>query len=620
MKYNFNKFDTYYDYQKIVDRILQPLVSLCDKTKSYINLPHKHYTNYSILEGKIETFSRMLLGASIIEQTHSQKRTFFSMIKNGVNPNSSYYWGKISNYSQSIVEMFPILHYCVRNKEEFHLFFTNEDKHNIQQWFIQINNVEVCDNNWHFFPILVNLFLYKLGFNHNQQSIKDSWEKIDNMYLGNGWYSDGNSQQRDYYISFAFHFYSLLYAYYSIDIRRNELIKKRAEKFAQSYIHYFASSGEAIPFGRSLTYKFTHIAFWSIYSNFITNRQQLGIIKGIINRNLRWWMKQNIFDNNGLLINGYAYENPFMLEQYNGTGSPYWAFKAFYFMLNSNSLFFKTKEENFPKIEPNIYIPEAYTTIRHFNGHSYAFVNGQSNKYFCNKTAKYEKFVYSTLFGFSVSRSFETLEMLALDNTLAVKIENEIIVRSNAKIIYNDDKIQISEWCPTKNVTIRTYIIPGAPLHTRIHHVSATIALTLFDCGHATNSDTQTMVKTTLQSAVISGKDFCSSARSERGNAGIIHCAPYTNILFPHSRIPYIYYNHNIGRDSYVSTFYGDTTEQEINCTPNINSIKIDKNKIHINETTYPLPQVTFYNRLFFTIINTYRIIRKVFGILLKHK
>ncbi|OTE88468.1 hypothetical protein B1K96_35585, partial [Escherichia coli] len=35
---------------------------------------------------------------------------------------------------------------------------------------------------------------------------------IDTMYVGKGWYIDGKSSQKDYYVPFAFHYYGLIFA------------------------------------------------------------------------------------------------------------------------------------------------------------------------------------------------------------------------------------------------------------------------------------------------------------------------------------------------------------------------------------------------------------------------
>ncbi len=40
---------------------------------------------------------------------------------------------------------------------------------------------------------------------------------IDSMYIGDGWYVDGKTTQRDYYIPFAFHYYGLIYATFMQD-------------------------------------------------------------------------------------------------------------------------------------------------------------------------------------------------------------------------------------------------------------------------------------------------------------------------------------------------------------------------------------------------------------------
>lgn len=42
--------------------------------------------------------------------------------------------------------------------------------------------------------------------------LEEYLEGLETFYLGEGWYRDGDSGQKDYYISFAIHFYSLIYA------------------------------------------------------------------------------------------------------------------------------------------------------------------------------------------------------------------------------------------------------------------------------------------------------------------------------------------------------------------------------------------------------------------------
>ena len=84
-----------------------------------------------------------------------------------------------------------------------------------KNWFFQINEVQVPHNNWQFFIILVNRFLQLLDLEYSKEKYDQAFSIIEDMYLGDGWYSDGKTQQRDYYIPFAFHYYALLYSKYT---------------------------------------------------------------------------------------------------------------------------------------------------------------------------------------------------------------------------------------------------------------------------------------------------------------------------------------------------------------------------------------------------------------------
>ena len=84
--------------------------------------------------------------------------------------------------------------------------------------------------------ILANIALKELGLQYSEKSIEQSWNKIEKMYLGNGWYADGNTNQRDYYISFAMHFYSLIYYKFTNNKDRKEKIKERALLFSKKIL------------------------------------------------------------------------------------------------------------------------------------------------------------------------------------------------------------------------------------------------------------------------------------------------------------------------------------------------------------------------------------------------
>ena len=127
--------------------------------------------------------------------------------------------------------MFPILLFCIENKILFEEKFNSQDKQNLQNWFFQINEVQVPHNNWQFFIILVNRFLQLLDLEYSKERSDQAFSIIEDMYLGDGWYSDGKTQQRDYYIPFAFHYYALLYSKYTPEDNRSDKFLHRSKLF-----------------------------------------------------------------------------------------------------------------------------------------------------------------------------------------------------------------------------------------------------------------------------------------------------------------------------------------------------------------------------------------------------
>ena len=170
-------------------------------------------------------------------------------------------------------------------------------KNNFEKWLYSINDKEVCDSNWTFFRVLVNVALKKVGRKYSQEQLDKDIARIDEFYLGNGWYIDGLHGQKDYYIGFAFHFYSLIYAVAmeNDDKERSDIYKERATEFAKTFIYWFDEDGEALPYGRSLTYRFAQAAFWGACIWADIRPFSLGVMKGILIRNIENWLSKNIF-------------------------------------------------------------------------------------------------------------------------------------------------------------------------------------------------------------------------------------------------------------------------------------------------------------------------------------
>ena len=148
--------------------------------------------------------------------------------------------------------------------------------------------------------------LKKNGCRYDAENLQSGLDKIESYYLEDGWYRDGASGQKDYYISFAMHYYGLLYsvAMADEDPERCARFRERAGIFARDFIYWFDEDGAALPYGRSLSYRFGEAAFWSAYVFAGLDEIPVAVVKGILARHLNWWCGQKIFDRDGVLTIG----------------------------------------------------------------------------------------------------------------------------------------------------------------------------------------------------------------------------------------------------------------------------------------------------------------------------
>ena len=137
-----------------------------------------------------------------------------------------------------------------------------------------------------------------------------------------------------------------------------------------------------MPYGRSLTYRFAQAAFWSAiaYTGVEVEGLSRGQVKGLLLRNLRWWMRQPIFTPDGLLSIGYTSPNLLMVEGYNAPGSPYWASKALLVLaLPAEDPFWAIAEEPLPPRSDIAVQRHAGLIFQHDDAraHTIALANGQ---------------------------------------------------------------------------------------------------------------------------------------------------------------------------------------------------------------------------------------------------
>ncbi|MNC12992.1 hypothetical protein D3C75_607230 [compost metagenome] len=435
-------------------------------------------------------------------------------------------------------------------------------------WLNQINAHPCYDCNWLFFNVLVNAGFKRLGLPYDAEQLENNLRRMDDFYLGEGWYSDGINGHSDYYVPFAIHYYGLLYAKLmeQEDPERSCLFKERARLFAAEFITWFAADGSALPYGRSLAYRFAQSAFWSAYAYAEVEGLPAGVIKGLVLRNLRWWFARPIFDGNGVLTIGYAYPNLVMAENYNAPGSPYWALKTFLpLAFSEEHPFWKEAELPLPEIPAVTVQQPAHLVIVRDAGanHVAAFNSGHlySNEH-THTSAKYEKFVYSTGFGFSVPRAEWGLSQGAFDSMLALSEGGDNLYRVRRRNLESEitDNVLRSVWKPWADVEVTSWIIAGLPWHIRIHRIGTGRELDAAEGGFALGLETEREEKAGKTGTVVSTAWGTSGVQGLLGyrKAELIWPNANTNLLRPRTVLPTLTASLAPGIHWLASAVYGD--------------------------------------------------------------
>ena len=555
------------DYEKVLLDILSPLKSHLSEGKAYIDIgaTSAHYREQA---KRIESFSRPLWGlAPYYACKKEQKDDSFAKIyregfSNGTNPSSSEYWGEISDFDQTIVEMAAMGLCLIIAPDTFFFGLSETEQNNLAKWLYEINFHKTGNNNWRLFAVMVNCGLKNVGKQYSSETIENAMAEIDKWYLGDGWYSDGAVDRCDYYTAFAIHFYSLIYAKFieNTEPDKSNTLKERAGKFAKSYIHYFSFDGEAVPYGRSLVYRFAQVSFWSALLWADCSPFSVGVVKGIINRNLKYWLNSPIFDESGILTIGYKFPNLLMSDDYNAPGSPYWAMKAFLFLaLPENHEFYSATEEPLPEMEEVFLMKAPGMIVTNNKFDAVLYPHGVFFDYDCCLMAeKYSKFAYSAKFGFNVQRSEYDISKKSPDSMLAFEVDGRIAVRYKTKSyeILDDKKIK-TVWSPCDGIEVETVISPYASSHKREHTIYAEYPCRAYDTGFAVPViDEKTSVTVCDNKAAVLADGIGCEIYSESGNATVINAAPNSNILNTKTKIPAICYDIPAGKTEISSVVY----------------------------------------------------------------
>lgn len=559
------KLNSREDYVKLVLDILSPLKNHYSEGCARLRLGET-FAHYDIGATYMEAFSRPLWALVPMWAGKTKEDDFAKIYRkgliNGTNPNADEYWGECTSFDQRFVEMAAIAYGIMFAPEVIWDPLSPSEKSNLAEYLNKINKHPLPVCNWILFAVLVNIALRKVGYPYDDKMLKEYLDGLETFYIGDGWYTDGDSNQKDYYISFAIHFYSLIYSMVceKEDRERCKLYKDRAMTFAKQFIYWFDKDGDAIPFGRSTTYRFSQVSFFSACIIAGIEPFPLPVMKGLIERHLRSWLSRDIFDRDGILTIGYGYPNLMIGERYNAPGSPYWGMKVFAFlMLPEDHPFWNMDSAEYPEeilCKPMSSQPYADMLLYNYGNHTCAFTPGVFSPNGHGHTVeKYGKFAYDSKFSVSMSRSqYEVCEAVP-DNMLAFIIDGYVYVRRICMEHEITRDSVISLWSPYKGITVRTIIIPKPWGHVRVHEIDSEIDVTALDCGFSVRRDdfdvSNCVIKDEKNVSSVTNNDCECSVIGDiietDSNMSVVTAKsfiadPNTNLLYQRTAVPAVEY------------------------------------------------------------------------------
>jgi hypothetical protein len=538
------------DYQNKLFEVINPVLPHYSAGKARLTLGYTG-ANYSSTIADMESFSRVLWGLAPYFSGGGNNQIFEDVyiqgLTHGSDPSNPEYWGAVDPYDQKICEMAAISVGLLLAPQKLWEPLSAQAKANLAAWLDNANHVAIPPSNWEFFPVLVNVAFKKLGCKeYNETVLNNCLAEINSYYVGNGWYKDGPSGTYDYYTAFALHYYGLIYSVFmeEEDPVNSQNFKDRASIFGKQFVYWFDESGAAVPYGRSMTYRYAQVAFFSACVYAGVEPLSLQVMKGLIDRHLQSWWQSNMQDFSGITTIGYRYPNLIMAEIYNAPGSPLWALKTFLLLaLPDDHPYWNAEAADYPQVDAYKMFTEPKMAIVHRLGNTLLFPSGLCNINVAmgHIEEKYGKFAYSSKFGFSVHKANDCLANMAPDNELVFDIGGLIFGRPKADTLQINGNQMVSTWSPCSGIQVTSDLKFYQNGYVIWHTITSNVACTAYICGFSipTDANNFTTEVTSRSAKITSSYGNCSMTG---GQGQIITASSNTNLMFPRTAIPSIKY------------------------------------------------------------------------------
>ena len=261
--------------------------------------------------------------------------------KNAVDPQSPDYlcWGI---GGQNLVDAAYIAESFLRAYDTLWMPLDEVTKQRYLKEFAKLRHIDPPYTNWLLFSSTIESFMAKAGGDFDEYRVNSACRKVEEWYVGDGWYADGPSFAFDYYSSYVFHPMYLETLQAMVDAKVNSRLDyqkyydrelKRCQKYSIILERFISPEGTFPAFGRSIPYRMATMQPLALMAWYQTLPKNLsnGQVRAALTKVLhRMFDQENNFNEKGYLSIGFCGNSQKnVADWYTNNGSLYMTTLAF---------------------------------------------------------------------------------------------------------------------------------------------------------------------------------------------------------------------------------------------------------------------------------------------------
>ena len=208
--------------------------------------------------------------------------------------------------------------------------------------FAKLRHIDPPYTNWLLFSSTIESFMAKAGGDFDEYRVNSACRKVEEWYVGDGWYADGPSFAFDYYSSYVFHPMYLETLQAMVDAKVNSRLDyqkyydrelRRCQKYSIILERFISPEGTFPAFGRSIPYRMATMqplalmAWYQKLPKDLSNGQVRAALTKVLHR---MFNQQNNFNEKGYLSIGFCGNSQKnVADWYTNNGSLYMTTLAF---------------------------------------------------------------------------------------------------------------------------------------------------------------------------------------------------------------------------------------------------------------------------------------------------